>query len=121
MCSLLSINDPAALRANPIRGAIFENLAVSSLVKRALIGNNRANLYFYRENRGIEVDVVEPTATGGLNLYEIKSGKTLHPDYAANMKKLSSALKIPTQSTVIYDGETMGRIAVNIRDIPGVL
>ncbi len=121
LCNLLSINDPTALGANPMRGAIFENLAVSALVKRALIGNNRANLYFYRESRGIEVDVVEPIATGGLNLYEIKSGKTLQPDYAANMKKLSSTLKVPTQSTVIYDGETMGRIAVNIRDIPGAL
>jgi len=117
LCSLLSINDPSALEINPMRGAIFENLAVSALVKRALIENNRPNLYFYRENRGIEVDVVKPTATGGLNLYEIKSGKTLQPDYAANMKKLSNSLKIPTQSTVIYNGETMGRMAVNIRDL----
>ncbi len=117
LCNLLSINDPSALVTNPMRGAIFENLAVSALVKKSLIGNNRPNLYFYRENRGIEVDVVEPTATGGLNLYEIKAGKTLHPDYAANMKKLSSTLKIQTQPTVIYDGETIGNIAVNIRDI----
>ncbi len=117
LCNLLSINNPSALESNPLRGAIFENLAVSALVKRALIVNNRPNLYFYRENRGIEVDVVTPTATGGLDLYEIKSGKTLHPNYAANMKKLSGSLKIPTQSTVIYDGESYPPATLNVRDI----
>ncbi len=117
LCNLLSISNSSALKSNPIRGAIFENLAVSALVKRALIENNRPNLYFYRENRGIEVDVVKPTETGGLNLYEIKSGKTLQPDYAANMKKLSSSLKIPTQSTVIYNGESYSPTTINVRDI----
>jgi len=117
LCNLLSVTDPSALEAHPMRGAIFENLAVSALVKRALIQSNRPNLYFYRENRGIEVDVVEPTATGGLNLYEIKSGKTLQPDYAANMKKLSGLLGIPTQSTVIYNGVSYPTAALNIRDI----
>jgi len=117
LCNLLSINDPSALETNPMRGAIFENLAVSALVKRSLIGNNRPNLYFYRENRGIEIDVVGPTPTGGINLYEIKSGKTLQPDYAANMKRLSASLNIPTQSTVIYNGESFPPATLNVRDI----
>lgn len=117
LCNLLSISESCSLESNPMRGAIFENLAISSLVKRNLIRNNRANLYFYRENRGLEVDVVQPTPAGGLDLYEIKSGKTLQPDYAANMKKLSSMLKIPTKSTVIYNGESFPPASLNILDL----
>ncbi|MCM1139744.1 MAG: ATP-binding protein [Muribaculum sp.] len=117
LCNLLSITNPDMLGSNPLRGAIFENLAVAEIMKKRLLKSNRPNMYFYRENRGVEVDVVIPNGTGSLQLYEIKSSKSLQPDYAANMKKMSATIGVPTQSTVIYNGQSLPPMALNIRDI----
>lgn len=76
---------------------------------------NRPDMYFYRETRGTEVDVVIPKA-GVLHLYEIKAGKTLQPDYNKNMKKLSEQLPVG-ETTVIYDGEDYPPSAINVRNI----
>lgn len=117
LCSLLSISDPAMLAANPLRGPVFENLAVAAIMKKRMTESNRPNMYFYRENRGLEVDVVLPAGDGGLHLYEIKSSKSLQPDFADNMKKLSASIGVPTTSTVIYNGASLPPLALNVRDI----
>lgn len=117
LCSLLSISNPGMLETNPLRGAIFENLAVAAIMKKRMTEGNRPNMYFYRENRGLEVDVVIPSGDGGLQLYEIKSSKSLQSDYASNMKKLSSTIGVPTKSTIIYNGESVPPIALNVRDV----
>jgi len=117
LCSLLGIEQPSRLSNNPLWGALFENLAVSSMVKTKLIEGSHTNLYFYRENRGIEVDIVEQKPTGHLNLYEIKAGKTIQPDYSANMKKLESQIDVPAQVSIIYNGESLPPVAINVRDI----
>lgn len=117
LCSLLGIESPLNINNPTLWGAIFENLAVSSLVKKNLNEGKRSNLYFYRENRGIEVDVVEQNNHNSVHLYEIKSGKTLQADYAANMKKLAAQLDVPVEYSVIYNGESIPPLAINVRDI----
>lgn len=114
VCYLLSIEHPAQLDNHPLRGAIFENLAIGELLKSRYNCGKAPNLYFYRENGGTEVDALIQTGAG-LELYEIKSGKTLRPDFMNNMKALRQALNNVAASTVIYDGEDMPPIAVNIR------
>lgn len=115
LCNLLAIRDSTSLAAHPLRGHIFENLAVAAYIKSKLIESNRPDAYYYRENRGVEVDLVAPMSDGGLQLYEIKASKTIHADYDSNMKKLASQLTIPTRSTVIYDGTSYPPAALNIR------
>lgn len=117
LCSILGFDSPERLTNTPLWGAIFENLAVSSLVKKNAIAGKRSNLYFYRENKGIEVDVIEQFNPDSLNLYEIKAGKSLHTDYSANMKTLASKLCPTPKTTVIYNGDSFPPIALNIRDI----
>lgn len=117
LCNLLSINDASSLASHPLRGAIFENMAVIAFMKKLTNEGKKPNLYFYRENHGIEVDIVRPAGDGSLELYEIKSSKTHQPDYSANMKLLSASLGVPTRSTIIYNGESYPSAALNIRDI----
>lgn len=117
LCNLLGVVEVSQLDNNPLWGAIFENLAVSSLLKKKLTESGKSNLYFYRETKGVEVDVVEKNSVNGLKLYEIKAGKTIHPDYLANMNKLASQISASVQSTVIYNGESLPPLAVNVRDI----
>ena len=115
LCSLLSIVQPSTLEQSPLRGQIFENLAVAEVMKRQMSQGNRPNMYFYRETRGTEVDIMIPNGNA-LQLYEIKAGKTLQADYNKNMKKLSGQLPVSSTS-VIYDGENLPPSAINVRCI----
>ncbi len=122
LCSLLGIRNPMELSSHPLRGQIFENHVVAELKKQTDIERHRTSLFFYRENRGVEVNLIKEIMIGvNYELYEIKSSKTYRADFSANMKKASEVIPNVKSTSVIYDGETLGRMAVNFRDIPGEL
>lgn len=116
MCHLLGIEDYVHLETHPLRGAVFENLAMGELLKSRYNIGREPNLYFYREQSGLEVDAVMIEG-GALHLYEIKAGKTLRPDFLENMKLLKGNIPDIKSSTVIYDGESFPPTTINIRDI----
>lgn len=116
LCYLLSIEDASQLANHPLRGAIFENLAMGELIKGRLNKGLNPNFYFYRENSGLEVDALLVLGTS-THLYEIKSGKTLRPEFMDNMNSLKQNFGSGTSSTVIYDGESFPPTSINIRDI----
>lgn len=102
---------------NPVlRGVLFENVAVVELMKKKLNNGERPDLYFYRENTSLEIDIVDPTAAS-MHLYEVNAGKTLNPAYSKNMKAFSEKIGMPTISTVIYDGHSFPPIAINIKEL----
>ncbi|MDE5554253.1 MAG: ATP-binding protein [Muribaculaceae bacterium] len=114
LCYLLGIENFSQLDTHPLRGFIFENIAVTELLKNRYNQAKDPNLYFYRENSGREVDIVQ-TNPDGLHIYEIKAGKTFQPDFTKNLKYLASLLPDVKNSTVIYDGETHGTDLINLR------
>lgn len=116
LCHLLSIETPDQLANHPLRGAVFENLAIAELIKRRLNQGKDPNLYFYRETSGKEVDVMANTADG-IHLYEIKAGKMLRSEYIDSMKYVRDLLPNIKSSTVIYDGDSFPPTAQNIRAI----
>lgn len=116
LCHLLSIETPAQLANHPLKGAVFENMAIGELMKGRLNQAKDPNLYFYREPSGKEVDIMALTADG-VNLYEIKAGKMLRNDYLDNMKYVRDLLPDVKSSTVIYDGDSFPPTAVNVRAI----
>ena len=116
LCYLLGIEEPSQLSTHPLKGAVFENMAVGEMVKDRFNAAKDLNLAFYRENRGREIDVVQ-TTPGGLRLFEIKAGKTFQSDFTRNMNYLRTILPDVISSTVIYDGDTIGDSIVNIRNI----
>jgi predicted AAA+ superfamily ATPase len=79
-CSLLGIQKPSQLTTHPLKGNLFENFVVSEMIKNRFNRNQSNNLYFWRDNSGNEIDIV---IDEGNRLYpvEIKSGKTITPDY----------------------------------------
>ncbi len=118
LCSLLGIKTPEELSGHIMRGQIFENYAVSEMRKDADINHRKSTLFYYRENRGIEVDIVRENTFGVDNaLYEIKSSRTFHGEYMLNMKRAKDVIPGVKTQTLIYDGETMGSGIKNIRDI----
>ena len=116
LCFLLGIEEASQLDTHPLRGSIFENIAVSEMMKNRYNNAKEPNLYFYRENSGREVDIVQVTP-GGLDLYEVKAGSTFQNDFTKNLKYLQSLLPDVKSATVIYNGETQGKSLLNLRDI----
>lgn len=118
LCSLLGIRNPEELAGHLMRGQIFENYAVAEMRKEADIHHRKSSLYFYRENRGIEVDIVKENMFGVDNsLYEIKSSKTFRSEFMSNMKRAKEVIPGAKTQTLIYDGETIGTGLINIRDL----
>lgn len=116
LCYLLGIEDCSQLSNHPLRGAVFENMAVNEMLKNRYNQAKESNLFFYRENSGREVDIVQVNSAG-LDIYEIKAGKTFQADFTKNLKYLQNLLPEVKSATVVYDGQTRGTDLKNIRDI----
>jgi uncharacterized protein len=80
MAWLLGIRDAAAVETHAVRGALFETWVVSEWVKARFNDGAPADLYFWRDNVGHEVDLLFETA-GRMQAVEIKSGATLAGDW----------------------------------------
>lgn len=86
MAWLIGVRDAATIETHSARGALFETWVVSELVKQRLNIGEPADLYFWRDNVGNEIDVLFETR-GGLQGIEIKSGATFASDWPASALK----------------------------------
>ena len=102
---LLGIKDGEQLQTHYALGALFENFVVMECYKQRLNQGKRDGLYYWKDNKGMEVDLlVEEGMT--FRAYEIKAGRTANSEYFKNLKywsKLSG--RMPEDCTVIYGGD----------------
>jgi predicted AAA+ superfamily ATPase len=91
-CHLLGIETKAELAKSPFRGALFEGLVASELVKQQTNDGLRREVWWFRDQKGLEVDFLVPTKGGGLRLIEAKAGSSVRPEAAASMLKLRDAI-----------------------------
>lgn len=104
--SLLGITSAEQIESFYMRGALFENLAVSELLKRRLFAGKTDELYFWRDSNGVEIDVLEEDENS-LHAYEIKASETMNGAFFSSIKKLKELAGIPMKNTaVIYGGQT---------------
>lgn len=120
---LLSITGKTQLESHPLKGALFESFVISELLKRRFNRGQTDNLYFFRDSKGLEIDVVLDFGRE-LELYEIKSGKTLNPELFSPLRKLAALHGGVRVSYLIYGGsETFRREGVRVvgwRDLAGL-
>jgi predicted AAA+ superfamily ATPase len=83
---LLGIRDAETLNIHAQRGALFETLVVSEFVKRRFNAAQPADLYFWRDNVGHEVDLLFEVGQQ-LQSVEIKSGATFVGDWLDALRK----------------------------------
>jgi uncharacterized protein len=103
VCSLLRITTSTHLLTHPLRGAIFECMIVSELVKERTNAGKPVNLYYWRDKTGHEIDLIIDHG-GKLLPLEIKSGKTVTTEYFNNLNywnKLSGVKR----SMLLYGGD----------------
>ncbi|MDE7228640.1 MAG: ATP-binding protein [Treponemataceae bacterium] len=110
---LLGIETPGQMQRDPLLGSLFENLVVSEALKARYDSGAEPDLYFFRNSKGLEIDLILKT-NRSLRLFEVKSGKSLNDEFTRNMRKfreqyashVSHAGDSPVLGTVIYSGET---------------
>ncbi|MCH8473790.1 MAG: ATP-binding protein [Opitutales bacterium] len=102
---LLRVETPDQLFTHPLRGALFENWVVSELLKGRYNRWKEPNFYFWRENNGLEVDVLVDQA-GTLAPIEIKSGATVSSDWFRGLQRWERlAGRDAGRARLIYGGD----------------
>lgn len=105
LCYLLGISDAAQLARDPLRGAVFENLAVMEIVKQELNEGERPDLYFYRDFHGNEVDLLVKRGRNFIPV-EIKSAATFKTAFVKGIQSFSeTAEEACLPGYVLYNGE----------------
>jgi predicted AAA+ superfamily ATPase len=112
---LLGIEKAEQLTSHPLRGALFENWVIIELCKARLNRGLDSNLYFWRNNTGLEIDALIDIA-GQLLPIEIKSGSTIATDWFKPMERwLELAGEKANQGMLIFGGTesfSHGRIQI---------
>lgn len=101
---LLGIREPDQIQFHALRGALFETLIVSEYLKKSYNDGLPSNLFFWRDSRGLEIDLL---LENGENLMpvEIKSGETVASDFMDGLKKWSALSGNPAiSSRLVYAG-----------------
>ena len=102
---LLGIHTPEQAYRDPLRGNLYENLVVAEVMKGALNRGVRPELYFFRDSRGDEVDLL---LRDGRRLIpvEIKSASTFSPDFLKGLERFRAfGIEGVAPGVVLYNGE----------------
>lgn len=102
---LLGVRDASSLETHSSRGALFETWVVSEIYKQRLNAGEQPDIYFWRDNTGHEIDIIQETPAG-LQPVEIKSGSTYTPDWLSGLKKwVTLAGTESVKPLILYGGD----------------
>ena len=103
---LLGISDSEQLSSHPLRGQLFENMAINETLKHGFNKGKNEDIYFYRDQSQREIDLIR-IRPEGIEAYEIKSGQTYNSEYFKNLDYLKKLLGEQLLRTmVVYDGDS---------------
>jgi len=101
---LLGLEKPSQVARDPLLGGLFENMVVAEAMKARLNAGREPNLFFFRDQRGLEVDLL---AAKGRQLMpvEIKSGMTYDNSMAKSLRAFRKMTDAATSPAVAYSGD----------------
>ena len=101
---LLGAEDERHVKYHPLRGNLFENLVIMEALKYRYHRGERSNLYFWRDGKGNEVDLLVENGPD-IAPVEIKSGATINDDYFKGLRTFTGKLSCPPKtSALVYAG-----------------
>lgn len=101
---LLGAENELHINRHPLRGNLFENLIVIDALKYRYNRGKRSNLYFWRDAKGNEVDLLIESGPD-VTPVEIKAGATISGDYFKGLRTFSARLPTPPGiSALVYGG-----------------
>jgi uncharacterized protein len=104
---LLGLETPEQVERDPLRGSLYENLLIMETVKIIRNRGKQPQLFFYRDAKGNEVDLLISTAGREFTAIEIKSAATFNPDFLRGLRAFRSALpeNTPVIDRVWFNGQ----------------
>ena len=109
LCYLLGINTMEQLTTHPLRGNIFENFIISEYLKKKNNCGEEVNLYFWRDQKGHEIDLLEDRSNY-LFPIEIKMSETFNKGFVKNIQYLNNLQEndlsgCELMGTLVYSGK----------------
>ena len=105
VCYLLGIRSAEQLLSHPLRGAIFETWILGELRKQIANAGHRPDFHFYRDQKGLEVDLLVARGDGGVAI-EVKSAETFHSAFFDSLDRLKSIPGLASfRTAVVYGGD----------------
>ncbi|RTZ66842.1 MAG: AAA family ATPase [Aquificaceae bacterium] len=101
---LLDIEKASQITRDPLVGNIFENLVVLEALKARYNQGKIANLYFYRDSNGQEIDLLYKSGRELLGV-EIKSSSTWNSSFKKSLNNFSQKQASLSKRYVVYSGE----------------
>ncbi|HWY12786.1 MAG TPA: DUF4143 domain-containing protein, partial [Bacteroidia bacterium] len=102
-CSLLDIKQTQELSKSHFRGSLFENYILMELLKKKYNEGSNSSIYYWRDNKGIEIDVLIDNGKKLLPI-EIKSAQTFQDSYLKSIQQWNGFSK-NKGGLLLYDGK----------------
>lgn len=93
LCHLLGLDSRQALARSPLSGWVLEAFIASEIIKRQISGGRARELFYFRDQQGLEVDFIVPGEGGALQLIEVKQSRTVDPADARHIAALLPRIK----------------------------
>lgn len=104
LCYLLGIREPEQITRDPLVGQIFENLVVIEYLKQRYNKGQMADLYYFRDSNGNEVDLLAQSGRA-LHAIEIKSAATFKIEQLKGLRRFKDLTKQVSSSYLVYSGK----------------
>ena len=106
LCYLLGINTAQDLKLSPYKGAVMENLIICETIKNHLNAGSTPELYFYRDDSKIEIDLLDFTDKQNKKAIEVKAGSLYNKKYAQHLVSTAASIGVkPENQYVVMNAE----------------
>lgn len=108
LCFMLGIHSLSDLQNSPFAGFVFESFVLSELLKSQINSGLAKEVYFLRDDAGLEIDFIVPRGNQQIELIETKFSKTPVPAMINNIKSLKKNIKKEkVKATLIHIGTSI--------------
>lgn len=117
---LLEMRTPQHVESHPMRGALFESFVLTELMKQAFNAGRRPNFYYFRDNHGLEIDLLLDFGQRVVPI-EVKLGRTVNKDFFKGLEAYEALNGNSWPGILIYGGKETyaenGRLILGYRDL----
>jgi len=103
LCFLLGIRSADQITRDPLVGSIFENLIVIECLKTRYNNGLLPDLYYFRDSKGNEVDLVAQTGRS-VSAIEIKSAATFSTSMLKGLHRFQKLSEAVQSAFLVYNG-----------------
>lgn len=111
-CHLLGIGSAEELRKSTFLGPLFEGFVAAEIAKLQVNRGGRVEIYFFRDQQGLEVDFLVPRGARQLALVEAKASRTVTPAMARPLGQLAASIRgYETRALLVHEAGKSGSAA----------